>query len=301
MNEESRILHFTIPRDLSQLYEVRQWIGRAGEVVGLDCDRLYDLRLVASEICANAIEHAKSDVRLMLWLLGDRLLLEVSSRGGFGARASERECHYRGMGLPIVISLVDELYVLHPTEDETLVAATFLLDEAASPDPVSPTARSSASSLELERMKARAATDQLAEYERAAITLRAELEAVLDEAEDALTVAELPDFAPLRQSRGVEALTGRTRDEMGAFSADDQSAVWHLHQAGAAHSSSHQSPLVRAAREGHHIENERWCLSRPDGEQVALRVDAKPFRSADGTILGGLATWRIERGESDQE
>ena len=79
---------------------------------GLSEDRAFDIKVALSEACANAIEHGSSATLVVAWLLHDRVLFEITNNGGFlpGLQA-DTEQRRRGLGLPLMASLADQLHV----------------------------------------------------------------------------------------------------------------------------------------------------------------------------------------------
>ena len=117
----------TIPADLSRVAEVRAWLG---EVAGgrLPEARLFDLQVTVSEAAANAIEHAASAVELTAWLLPDRLMVEITNDGIFQPGLYKDDEHRRrGLGLPLMVSLADQVHVFRQPQGKTTVSLTFFL------------------------------------------------------------------------------------------------------------------------------------------------------------------------------
>lgn len=98
-------------------------------------DRVDDLKLAVSEACTNAIEAngaaARDDSVLVLWReADDRVMITIGDRGpGFDPESlpehppvtdPERLNFERGLGIPLIRTLVDEVHFL-PTSDGTEV------------------------------------------------------------------------------------------------------------------------------------------------------------------------------------
>jgi PAS domain S-box-containing protein len=122
----------TIPAQLYRVAEVREWIGDVGRLAGLSESRVFDLQVVTSEAVANGIEHAASEVETVAWMLPDRLLVEVTNDGVFQPGIYKDDIgRRRGLGLPLMVSLADEVHVSRLPGDRTRVSMTFLVSDAA--------------------------------------------------------------------------------------------------------------------------------------------------------------------------
>ncbi len=124
---QRRVLRLALPCSLDQLCHVRSFIESAELTARLDTDRIFDMKVAVSEAVANAIEHAGASVRVWMWLLPDRVVVEVVNKGRFGTRGdrgfSERR---RGFGLRLMVSLADEVSFIGARRDVTKVRLTFL-------------------------------------------------------------------------------------------------------------------------------------------------------------------------------
>ena len=118
----------TLPPDLSRLPEVRAWAWEAGSGASLSEARIFDLQVTVSEAAANAIEHAASAVELTAWLLPDRLIVEVTNDGVFQPGLyKDKDGRRRGLGLPLIVSLADQVHVSRLGDAATRVSLTFFL------------------------------------------------------------------------------------------------------------------------------------------------------------------------------
>ena len=127
-------LRLTLPPDLGRLSEVRAWAGEVGSGALLSEARIFDLQVTVSEATANAIEHADSTVDLTAWLLPDRLLVEVTNDGAFqpgSFKGSDQRC--RGLGLPLIVSLADQVHVSRLPSNQTQISLTFFLEGTGEP------------------------------------------------------------------------------------------------------------------------------------------------------------------------
>jgi len=118
--------------DLAALANVRRFVQEVGLEAGLNDERIYDLKVALSEACANAVEHAggkSGELTVCSWRYPDRLVLQVSSPGDFRAPASidAGRRQHRGMGLPLMVALTDEVSISRPPTGGTVVTLTMLL------------------------------------------------------------------------------------------------------------------------------------------------------------------------------
>lgn len=117
---------------LSALAEVRRFTQQVAESVHLDGERTFDLKVAVSEACANAMEHARGPdgrVDVCAEVLEGRLVVEVADNGTFtgpeSGKVEERE--HRGLGLPLMIALMDEVSVRRVPERGTIVTLSLHL------------------------------------------------------------------------------------------------------------------------------------------------------------------------------
>ena len=122
-----RVFHLLIAAELSEVSRVRRLMEEVAAAAWLPAERAFDLKVTVSEAAANAIEHASSEVEIVAQILRDRLTVEVTSAGTFRAEfRREGDRRPRGLGLPLMVSLADQvLSATFAVEEEVLL--TFLL------------------------------------------------------------------------------------------------------------------------------------------------------------------------------
>jgi PAS domain S-box-containing protein len=109
---------------------VRAWLADVTRSTPLNKSRIHDLQLAASEAVANAMEHAESDVDVGVWILSDRVVIEITNTGVFLPRFHNNdERRYRGLGLPLMVSLGDDVHISRDAADRMTVSLTFLFDK----------------------------------------------------------------------------------------------------------------------------------------------------------------------------
>ena len=125
---QDQIFRLLITADLSELSRARELMEQVGLAAQLPGDRLFDLKVAVSEAAANAIEHAESDVEIAAWIMPDRVIVEVTNDGAFQPGLYKDDEHRRrGLGLPLMVSLADQVHVSRLSEGKTQVSLTFFL------------------------------------------------------------------------------------------------------------------------------------------------------------------------------
>jgi PAS domain S-box-containing protein len=125
-------LQLTIPPDLLKVSEVRRWLGKIASSTSLDEARIFDLQVAVSEAVANVIEHVSVAVEVEAHLLVDRMTIEITNDGAFRPPVYEDHEHlHRGLGLPLMASLADEMCVAQQAGGKTRVSLTFFLDNVS--------------------------------------------------------------------------------------------------------------------------------------------------------------------------
>jgi anti-sigma regulatory factor (Ser/Thr protein kinase) len=126
--ERQEFFRLLIPADLAELPKTRELMGDLGQKAGLSDARIFDLQVVVSEATANAIEHAASEVEVEAWLLPDRVIVEVTNDGVFRPGLVRNEdTRRRGLGLPLMVSLADQVHVARLDSGKTQVCLTFFV------------------------------------------------------------------------------------------------------------------------------------------------------------------------------
>ena len=126
---QGRILATQVfPSDFSVLPDIRAFVEKWGREVGLDEEQRYRMKLAASDASANAIEHPseKSDITLWAWDRGDRFTVDVWHAGIFRVRTNEHR-KSRGMGMPLMLTSVDEVAFACLPEGGTRVSLSMFL------------------------------------------------------------------------------------------------------------------------------------------------------------------------------
>jgi anti-sigma regulatory factor (Ser/Thr protein kinase) len=116
------------PSDLGALSDIRDFVEKWGQEVGLGEEQRYRMKLAVSEASANAMEHPeeKSDLTLWAWDRGDRFTVDLWHAGQFRVKTGEDRGH-RGMGLPLMLASVDETAFACLPEGGTRVSLSMFL------------------------------------------------------------------------------------------------------------------------------------------------------------------------------
>jgi len=117
----------------SCLKTVRTFVEEAASAAGLRQDRAFDLKVAASEACANALEHggnAGSCLQVSAAGFEDRLEFEVADGGAFRLphAVDHMQRAHRGLGLPLMVALTDEVRISRPAEGGTRVTLIMYAD-----------------------------------------------------------------------------------------------------------------------------------------------------------------------------
>jgi len=120
----------SFPSRLDQLGLVRAFVEKLADRAGLAESRTFDLKVAVSEASANAIEHGlgEGDLRVTGVQNRDRLTITVCHPGDFRPRPSyDPAGAHRGMGLPLMFTLTDEVTVACSRAMGTSVSLSVLL------------------------------------------------------------------------------------------------------------------------------------------------------------------------------
>jgi len=121
----------------AKLAEVRRFVEKVAAEVALDLERAFDLKVAVSEACANAVEHAgceSAPLEISARLHSRRLTFVVTDNGLFRPPGCGRVGFgSRGLGLPLMVTLMDEVTFARTPNGGTSVSLSVLLDREATP------------------------------------------------------------------------------------------------------------------------------------------------------------------------
>jgi anti-sigma regulatory factor (Ser/Thr protein kinase) len=124
---DAAIRSLELPPSRSVLSEGRGFVARAAQEAGFPEDRVFDIALSCSEAIANAIEHGPggAPVGVKVITFADRLEVRVASEGEFQAPSRTKGPTHRGLGLPLMVKLTDQLTLSSGPGGGTLVSLCF--------------------------------------------------------------------------------------------------------------------------------------------------------------------------------
>jgi serine/threonine-protein kinase RsbW len=120
-----------VKAETAQLARIRSFVEEVASGLALDVERIFDLKVAVSEACANAVEHAGCDQALLevdASVHEERLTFVVTDTGLFRPPTLPRRAHQsRGLGLPLMVALMDEVSFARVPGGGTAVSLSVLL------------------------------------------------------------------------------------------------------------------------------------------------------------------------------
>lgn len=122
----------TVEAQPARLAAIRRFIEEIGEEARLEPSRVFDLKVAVSEACANAVEHSggtHAPLVVCARVHPDRLVIEINDSGDFRLPRVERGplAESRGLGLPLMVALTDEVRICKLPAGGTAVTLSVLL------------------------------------------------------------------------------------------------------------------------------------------------------------------------------
>ena len=122
----------------ARLAEVRRFVEAVAGEAALDPERAFDCKVAVSEACANAVEHAgceSTPLEISAHLDQLRLTFVITDTGLFRPPSPARnDFGSRGLGLPLMVTLMDEVTFAKTTKGGTQVTLSVLIDRGTAPD-----------------------------------------------------------------------------------------------------------------------------------------------------------------------
>lgn len=127
----------TVGADTAHLARIRDFVEEVSAEVALDLERVFDLKVAVSEACANALEHAGCEglsLEVCACLQARRLTFTVTDTGMFHPPLPRWEgASNRGLGLPLMVALMDEVTFVRTPGGGTSVSLSVSLDRDTDP------------------------------------------------------------------------------------------------------------------------------------------------------------------------
>jgi serine/threonine-protein kinase RsbW len=121
-----------VKAETAELARVRKFVEQVAAEAALEGERVFDLKVAVSEACANAMEHAGCDevlLEISACLQAERLTFVIMDSGFFRLPCRPRDqVGIRGLGLPLMVSLMDEVSFARGPGGGTRVSLSVLLD-----------------------------------------------------------------------------------------------------------------------------------------------------------------------------
>ncbi len=123
------------PQDMAHLWEVRRFVEEVSDLAGLAPEKAFNLKVAVSEAAANAMEHPRESDSLMVraYQYVDRVTVTVEHIGEFRLTSVDDRRH-RGLGLPLMVALCDELTVARRVEGGICVTLSMHISSNGTPD-----------------------------------------------------------------------------------------------------------------------------------------------------------------------
>jgi serine/threonine-protein kinase RsbW len=122
----------TVEADTAQLVHIRRFVEEVATEIALDLERVFDLKVAVSEACANAVEHAGCEaisLEVCARLQARRLTFTITDTGLFRPPSPRWDrVASRGLGLPLMVALMDEVSFVRAPGGGTSVSLSILLD-----------------------------------------------------------------------------------------------------------------------------------------------------------------------------
>ncbi len=120
-----------IRSEACRLVEVRRFVEEVATEVALDSERMFDLKVAVSEACANVVEHSGCEsvpLEVRAHVHAERLTFSITDRGCFKPPNPTRQAYgNRGLGLPLMVALMDEVTFVRSPAGGTRVSLSVLL------------------------------------------------------------------------------------------------------------------------------------------------------------------------------
>jgi anti-sigma regulatory factor (Ser/Thr protein kinase) len=124
-----------VKAETASLAEIRRFVEDVAAEAALHVERVFDLKVAVSEASANAVEHACCNtafLEIRAQLRARRLTFIVTNTGRFRPPSPQREISSnRGLGMPLMVALMDEVSFARAPGGCTTVSLSVLLEQNA--------------------------------------------------------------------------------------------------------------------------------------------------------------------------
>jgi anti-sigma regulatory factor (Ser/Thr protein kinase) len=120
----------TLSTDLEEVSRARALVRECATDAGFSKDRIFDIALATSEATANAIDHQPAGARSVTVecvVSRDSLEVRVSGSSRFRCPTPTEKRTTRGLGLPLMASMADDLVIRTRPQGGTTVVLRFRL------------------------------------------------------------------------------------------------------------------------------------------------------------------------------
>jgi serine/threonine-protein kinase RsbW len=122
----------SVDTHVARLVDVRRFVEQVAAELALEEERVFDLKVAVSEACANACQHAGCEslpLEVSARLQSRRLTFVITDYGLFRPPSVSRDQFgNRGLGLPLMVTLMDEVTFSRLPNGGTTVTLSVLLD-----------------------------------------------------------------------------------------------------------------------------------------------------------------------------
>lgn len=122
-----------VKAEITELATIRGFVEEAAHDAALEEERVFDLKVAVSEACANVVEHAVQKAPILdvdARLSGTKLTFIIEDHGVFQTPSpAQQVAQNRGLGLPLMVALMDEVCFVRTPDGGTAVSLSVRLRE----------------------------------------------------------------------------------------------------------------------------------------------------------------------------
>lgn len=131
---KGKFLAVLVPPSLDSLAAVRRYVGAVARAANLDEMQTNDIKVAVSEAVANAVEHGAKDktIHLNAEITDERIMIAVTNYGPLNRSHPVVALRPRGLGIPLMAALVDEIFIEGNRERTRVTLVVHLLGDILS-------------------------------------------------------------------------------------------------------------------------------------------------------------------------